>query len=165
MDKILEDAQSELHLYESIMKRVEGIYQLGEAKALAFYLICTMAGYLTSKHAIRESYFAKLSKTNPAHSVIENIAEKNGQECSNVQTKFKRLAWLYKEERYIMENILCKNWRGPCFRWDYVATGQTMYCKVKDTEGTKERTMFLRKEWGGQWQEFTPHLHGFHSED
>ena len=160
MDQILKDAEQEHWLHEDIIDRVEGLRDIGATKTLSFYSIAVQAGYLTSKHAVRESYFAKMSENNPGGRQLEKL------KFPDLQKGLHRLAWLYGLEQYIMENILCKKWRWAGFCWDFVANGQTMFCrtKVSNDEG-QERTIFLKKEWnGGTWEEYTPELRGFKDE-
>ena len=159
MDQILKDAEMDDWYHENIMERVAELPDLSHTKSLHFYSICVQAGYLTSNHARRESYFALISDRNPGGA---RLAEKG---CPDLQKGLQRLAWWNKQEQYIMENILCKTWRAIQFCWDYVADGQTMYCRSKVTnEKGQERTIFLKKEWGREWQEYTPELRGFKEE-
>jgi hypothetical protein len=151
LDEILKDAEKEDFLHEDIIERLEGIDWIGPTKSLTFYLIATTVGLLTSKHAIRESYFAKLTSTNPAAAEIEH------EDAADLHRKFKRLTWKFALEQYLMENACCKEFRVSC-KWDFIADGQTVYRKEKHQEGNREMTIFYKKDSGGVWQQYTPYL-------
>jgi hypothetical protein len=156
LDQIITDTDNEKFLHEDIMERLLELRDIGPTKALCYYNYAVMGGFCTSPHALRESHFAILNKGNPAAKLLESSG------CTDLQKALHRMSWHYQREQDCTENCCCKCTRPDGFCKDYIADGQTLYCKVKECKDKgEEQTVLFKRTPGFPWQQFTPRLPGF----
>ena len=107
-----------------------------------------------------------MNKGNPAAKLLNGDGTKEGDGTRDVQQALYRLCWLHGLEQDIMENCCCKSCRGPAFGKDFIADKQNVYFKKREQyDNNKERTVLYKRVAGLSWQEFTPRLNGFATEN